>query len=83
VRRLSGEGNVLTPASRGSSVPRSIVLDRYRVTWLAGLTACGTRRLTNARTSADVVVRRGSRTVPAGTAASASAPTASFGRWAW
>jgi hypothetical protein len=67
VRRLSGEGNVLTPTSRGSRVPRSILLDRYRVTWLAGLTAFGTQRLTNARTSADVVVRRSNRDLPAGT----------------
>jgi len=67
LRRLSGEGNVLTPASRRSSVPRSIVLDRYRVTWLVALTAFGTQRLTNARTIADVVVRRGSRSLPPGT----------------
>lgn len=66
VRRLSGEGNVLTPASRRSSVPRSIVLDRYRATWLVGRTAFQTDRLTGARTTADVAVRRGSRSVPEG-----------------
>lgn len=67
VRRLSGEGNVLTPASRRSGVPRSIVLDRYRATWLVARTAFQTGRLTGARTTADVAVRRGSRSVPEGT----------------
>lgn len=67
VRRLSGQGNVLTPASRRSSVPHSIGLDRYRATWLVGRTAFQTDRLTRARTTADVVVHRGSRSLPADT----------------
>jgi hypothetical protein len=67
IRRLSGKGEVLRPASRQPSVPRSIVLDRYRATWLLGLVALQTNRLTGARTSADVVLHRGSRTLPIGT----------------
>jgi len=67
IRRLSGKGRVLRPASRQPSVPRSIVLDRYRATWLVGLTAFQTNRLTGARRTGDVVVGRGSRALPIGT----------------
>jgi hypothetical protein len=67
IRRLSGKGKVLRPASRQPSVPRSIVMDRYRATWLVGLTAFQTNRLTRARTTADVDLRRGSRALPIGT----------------
>lgn len=67
IRRLSGEGRVLRPAARQSTIPRSIVLDRYRATWLADMAAFQTNRLTNARRTADVIVRRGSRPLPAGT----------------
>lgn len=67
VRRLSGEGAVLMPAARRPSVPRSILLDRYHVTWISGRTAFQTARLSGARSTADVVVHRGSRRLPEGT----------------
>ncbi|WP_205699364.1 hypothetical protein [Conexibacter sp. SYSU D00693] len=36
IRRLSGEGDVLTPATRLQGVPSSLDLTRYNATWLHG-----------------------------------------------